>query len=84
MNTRRYSARSPFAPTKISLSALCFAFLVGCAGVQPAGEPGTKRFEIGLIGDQQYNPESDSKFPHIMADVNRSDFAFVVHVGDFK
>lgn len=84
MNTRRYSAWSAFAQIKINLSALCLAFLVGCAGVQPAGEPGTGRFDIGLIGDQQYNPESDTKFPHIMVEVNRSDLAFVVHVGDFK
>jgi len=37
-----------------------------------------------LVGDQQYNPESDAKFPHIMDGLNRSNFAFVVHVGDFK
>ena len=84
MNTRRCCARSAFAPIQISLSALCFASLVGCAAVQPAGEPGAGRFEIGLIGDQQYNPESDAKFPHIMAEVNRSNLAFVVHVGDFR
>ena len=84
MKTRGYSARSASALIKISFSALCFVVLVACAGVQPAGEPGDGKFEIGLIGDQQYNPESDAKFPHIMDEVNRSNLAFVVHVGDFK
>ena len=84
MNTRRYSARLARALRKTSFSALCIVVLVGCAGVQPGGEPGGGKFEIGLIGDQQYNPESDAKFPHIMDEVNRSNLAFVVHVGDFK
>ncbi|MBI4204549.1 MAG: metallophosphoesterase [Betaproteobacteria bacterium] len=84
MNTRRYSARSAVGPITISLSAFCFAFLVGCAGVQPAGEPGPGRFEIGFIGDQQYDPESEAKFPHLMDEVNRANLAFVVHIGDFK
>ncbi len=84
MNMRGYSAGSAFAPIKISLGALCFAFLIGCAGVQPAGESGPGKFEIGLIGDQQYDAESDAKFPHLMDDVNRANLVFVVHVGDFK
>ena len=66
------------------LGALAFLFLVGCAGVQPAEEGGKSTFEFALIGDQQYNPESVAKFPHIMDGVNRSNLSFVVHVGDFK
>jgi len=84
MNTTDHSARGARALIKMSFGALCLSVLVGCAGVQPAGEPGDTKFEIGLIGDQQYNPESDAKFPHIMNELNRSNLAFVVHVGDFK
>lgn len=84
MDTRCYSVRPAFARIKIILSALCLAFLVGCAGVQPAGESGKGRFEFGLVGDQQYNPESEAQFPNIMEGLNRSNFAFVVHVRDFK
>lgn len=84
MDTRHYSVRSAFARIKLILSALCLALLVSCAPVQPAGEGGAGRFEFGLVGDQQYNPESEAKFPHIMDGLNRSNFAFVVHVGDFK
>jgi hypothetical protein len=84
MNTRRYSSRSGIAPATIGLIALCLAFLVGCAGVQPAGESGRGKFEFGLIGDTQYDAESEAKFPHLMDDVNRANLTFVVHVGDFK
>ena len=41
-------------------------------------------FEFGLIGDQQYSKRSEAKFPNLMNDLNQSDLAFVVHVGDFK
>ena len=53
-----------------------FALLSGCAG--------SGRFEIALIGDQQYSAESEVQFPHLMDDLNRSDVSFVVHIGDFK
>ena len=84
MDRRRYSSRLPLTQMKIIFSALCFAFLVGCAGVQPAGKSGTGKFEIGLIGDTQYDAESEARFPHLMDDVNRANLAFVVHVEDFK
>ena len=61
----------------------CFVFLfavVGCASVPAVNSSG--KFEIGLIGDQHYDAESSAKFPNIMAEMNRADLAFVVHVGD--
>src|SRR5574341_1249082 len=54
---------------------LVAAFLGGCA-------PG--RFEFALIGDQQYNAESEAQFPPLMAELDRAELDFVVHVGDFK
>lgn len=51
--------------------------LCGCAS-----SPG--RFDFALIGDQQYDAESDAKFPRLMADIDRADADFVVHLGDFK
>jgi hypothetical protein len=62
------------------LAASCFALLTGCAGVAP----GTGRYDLALIGDQQYSAESDAQFPRLMEDINRSNVAFVVHIGDFK
>jgi hypothetical protein len=59
------------------LAALCITTLVGC-GAAPT------RFEFAVIGDQQYNTESAAQFPRLMEGVNRSNVAFVVHLGDFK
>jgi hypothetical protein len=58
-------------------AALCAVLLAGCAAA-PA------RFEVALIGDQQYGAASEKEFPALMADIDRSEVAFVVHVGDFK
>jgi predicted phosphodiesterase len=49
--------------------------LAGCASA---------RFEFALIGDQQYNEESEAQFPRLMADIDRAQVDFVVHLGDFK
>ena len=62
---------------KIATAVLFAALLSGCAAT-----PG--RFEFALIGDQQYNAESEAQFPHLMADIDRADVDFVLHLGDFK
>ena len=41
-------------------------------------------FEFALIGDLPYSAEQEAKFPNLMADINRSPAAFVVHDGDIK
>jgi hypothetical protein len=58
--------------------------LLGCAPVRPTDDVGPGRFAFALIGDQQYNAQSEAQFPRLMADVDWSNLAFVVHVGDFK
>ena len=62
---------------KIAVAVLAAALLCGCAS-----QPG--RFEFALIGDQQYDAESEAQFPRLMADVDRAEVEFVVHLGDFK
>jgi Calcineurin-like phosphoesterase len=62
---------------RIALAVLVAALLCGCAS-----SPG--RFEFALIGDQQYDAESDAQFPRLMADIDRAEVDFVVHLGDFK
>lgn len=57
-------------------------WLAGCSSVRTGAETPAGRFEVGLIGDQQYDAESEAKFPHLMSELNRSPLAFVVHVGD--
>jgi hypothetical protein len=80
MDASRYSVRLKLA----AAGGLCFALLGGCAGIEGIGGSDDGRFEFALIGDQQYNKESQAKFPNIMNDLNQADLAFVVHIGDFK
>jgi hypothetical protein len=42
------------------------------------------RFEVALIGDLLYTPQEDTQFPNLIADINRSKAAFVIHDGDIK
>lgn len=44
----------------------------------------SRPFEFALIGDLPYSAEQEAKFPNLMADINRSPAAFVVHDGDIK
>ncbi len=41
-------------------------------------------FEFALIGDLPYSGEQEAKFPNLIADINQSPAAFVVHDGDIK
>ena len=61
---------------KTLIAAILVAVLAGCAS--------SGRFEFALIGDQQYDAESDAQFPRLMAAVDQASVDFVVHLGDFK
>ncbi len=49
-----------------------------------AQNSGDKPFEFALIGDLPYSAEQEAKFPNLIAEINRSPAAFVVHDGDIK
>ena len=77
MNCAIRCCRSVFEPLFV---LLCILAAAGCASAPAVDSSG--KFEIGLIGDQHYDAESAAKFPNIMAEMNRAELAFVVHVGD--
>lgn len=54
--------------------------------IQPAfnQESTTSIFEFALIGDLPYDAEQEAKFPNLIAEINQSQLAFVVHDGDIK
>lgn len=62
--------------------SLVLLFTAGCAGTAPQGPDGV--FEFGVVGDAPYTKQQEKEFPQVIADMNRSDLAFVVHVGDFQ
>lgn len=68
------------ADSKPVWGLVCLVLLAGCASAPSADSSGG--FEIGLIGDQHYDAQSTARFPNIMAEMNRANLAFVVHVGD--
>jgi hypothetical protein len=63
---------------------VCAVSVAACTTLQPGSENRSSRFEIGVMGDQQYTTEDEAKFRNLMDDVNRSDLVFVVHVGDIE
>lgn len=46
--------------------------------------PVPQAFDFAAIGDQQYNPEGERKWPALQTSINRSNVAFTIHVGDIK
>lgn len=73
-----------------ALSGLAGALLVlsGCVAAETAGPTGGQaqagRFDVSLIGDQQYTAGDEARFLNLMDDLNEADLAFVIHTGDFK
>jgi len=41
-------------------------------------------FEFGVVGDAPYTKQQEKEFPNVIAEMNRADLAFVVHIGDFE
>jgi len=78
---------------RVWIVALATALMLGGAAslaTQESKAPrlnpaGNGRFTFALIGDLQYGPEGEAKFPNVIADINADEnLAFVVHDGDFK
>jgi hypothetical protein len=70
------SASKEFCSVALSAAA-CVALLAACAA------PPT-RFDFALIGDQQYDAESETQFVRLMDGIDQAEVDFVVHLGDFK
>ena len=43
-----------------------------------------RAFQFGLIGDMPYSNVAEQEYQRVLAALNASDLAFVVHVGDFQ
>ena len=58
-------------------AALATALSVSAAHAQNA-------FQFAVIGDMPYTKVQEREFAFVLAELNRADLAFVVHVGDFQ
>ena len=48
------------------------------------GSLGAAEFTFAAFGDTPYSRDEEERFPGLIAEMNRENLAFVVHVGDFK
>lgn len=67
---------------KSGLLALAAALLLNMPASQ-AAEP-VVEYSFAALGDTPYNTAEEEQFIVMMAEMNRSDLAFAVHIGDFK
>jgi hypothetical protein len=54
-----------------------------CAALA-AGAAAAAEFTFAAFGDTPYSHDEEARFPDLIAELNRQQLAFVVHVGDFK
>jgi hypothetical protein len=69
---------------KLGSVVLGACLLLLFAMIQVGQSATSQTFTVGLIGDLPYTPREEQQFPNLIADLNRSDVAFVVHDGDLK
>jgi hypothetical protein len=69
-----------------TLLAAAALFLLPGAAPQAAvaGEDAKTLFTFAALGDTPYTRDEEARFPDLIAELNREELAFVVHVGDFK
>ena len=77
---------SIYKPSKYILSSgvapmLALAML---AFTTPNASAQSAKFEFGILGDTDYSFKMEKELPKIMAEMNKADLSFVVHVGDFE
>ncbi len=48
------------------------------------GSAAAAEFTFAAFGDTPYSRDEEARFPDLIAELNRQQLAFVVHVGDFK
>ncbi len=66
------------------VALIVLASVVGLGNLSYGQSSTDRPFEFALIGDLPYSAEQEAKFQNLIADINRSPAAFVVHDGDIK
>ncbi|MGL5063782.1 MAG: hypothetical protein ACRC62_27665 [Microcoleus sp.] len=66
------------------IGAIAFVSIAIFGVVTYAQNSPNRPFEFALIGDLPYSVEQEAKFPNLIADIDKSPAAFVIHDGDIK
>src|SRR5689334_24335974 len=61
-----------------------FTWLVAAAALCAALTASAADFTFAAFGDTPYTADEEARLPGLIAEINREDLAFVVHIGDFK
>ena len=64
---------------RIALAVLVSASVTGAAPAQEA-----RPFQFGLVGDAAYTKNQEREFRNVVASLNRTELAFVIHIGDIQ
>src|SRR6266699_3419300 len=64
----------------IALAALLSILAPAAAHAQSRDAP----FQFGILGDIPYTKVQEQQYRNVLEAINRSDLAFVVHIGDFE
>ena len=63
-----------------TLGLACLSLTIGSVSAQLQD----RAFQFGLIGDVPYTTVQQQEYQRVLAALNTTDLAFVVHVGDFQ
>jgi hypothetical protein len=66
---------------RLAFSFACLS-LIGIGGASAQAQD--RAFQFGLVGDTGYTAEGIEQFKRLVASINRTELAFVVHIGDFQ
>src|SRR5688500_9175346 len=61
-----------------AIAAILAAMIVGAASAQD------RPFQFGLVGDAAYTKAQEKEFLNVVASLNRTELAFVIHIGDIQ
>jgi len=75
------SLRSPIVWARSAVSVIVVTFLVLTAS---DGLAQSAKFEFGVLGDTDYSLKTEKELPKMIAQMNKENLSFVVHIGDFE
>ena len=78
---------SVYKPNKYIQSG-CVASMMAVAilaiGLPGAPDANAQKFEFGVLGDTEYSLKTEKELTPMIAQMNKRDLSFVVHIGDFE
>ncbi len=84
MFKRIRSSVSKLAGYTLSFGGGSLLVLATLAIAAPDASSQSAKFEFGILGDTDYSKKTEKELPKVIAEMNKANLAFVVHIGDFE